>query len=387
MKRMLYVILAVAFGTNVASPLFPLYQRQFGLSTADVTVIFAVYALGVLATLLVSGSIAERIGPKPVALAALLVAMASALTFREAGSATALFVGRLLGGLAVGAFMATSNTLLVQLSSPERLGRAMRLSSTLNLFGFGLGPGVGGALLAYLPWRPTRSPYEILLLALAAGLVVLLTLKVPQSGGQSGGPFRIRLGVPAEGRLPFWTLAAPSMFAAFALGGIAFSLLPSEARLAFRGLPPGTGGILIFLMTLSGAIAQQAARPATLRGRLTLGMVSMGLGSWAVVSAEALSSPVLVVLAVLAQGAGVGLVFQASLTLAGQIALAGVKVRVMTTYFLCAYAGMIVPVLGAGVLSVTIGLLPSIEATVGVLTLVVLGVVLSARRASAVPVE
>ncbi len=381
MKRMLFVILAVAFSTNVPSPLFPLYQSLYGLNTAMITTLFAVYAAGVLLMLLIGGAIAERTGPRLIALLGVGLAAVAALLFITARSAAMLYAGRLLGGVAVGAFMGTSNTLLLQMTTPDLRARILGLSSTLNLFGYGLGPVLGGLWLQLVHVRSAQAPFVILLLVLLAAFAALFSLKQPFERPAAFSAFAIRLGVPPTGRSLFWGIAAPAIFAGFAFGGIAFTLLPGLARAAFGPGVPGIGGILIFVMTTVGALAQLAPRPSDSRVRLAWGLAILAAGSWVSIPGESLAKPALILLAAALQGMGNGWTFQASLRLAGEVAVQGDRVRVMSTYFICGYAGLSLPVVGAGELSLAIGVLPSLEVTGALLTLVLLVAAVLARRA------
>src|SRR4051794_6888850 len=65
---------AVMMGTTVPTSLYPLYKSQFAFGSLTVTILFAVYALGVVAGLLVFGRVSDQVGRKPVIFAALLVA-------------------------------------------------------------------------------------------------------------------------------------------------------------------------------------------------------------------------------------------------------------------------------------------------------------------------
>ncbi len=55
----------------------------------------------------------------------------------------------------------------------------------------------------------------------------------------------------------------------------------------------------------------------------------------------------------------------------------------MSAYFICAYAGLSLPVVGAGELSLAIGVLPSLEVTGAFLTLLVVGAAVFTRRVPA----
>lgn len=42
-------------GTTLPTPLYPIYQHEFGFSDLMITVIFAAYAVGVISALLITG--------------------------------------------------------------------------------------------------------------------------------------------------------------------------------------------------------------------------------------------------------------------------------------------------------------------------------------------
>ncbi len=383
MRRMLFVVLAMAFSTNVPSPLFPLYQAAYGLSTAAITALFAIYAAGVLSMLLLSAAAAERIGPRAVALSGVGLAIISSLLFVLARGPSTLFAGRLLGGLAVGAFLGTSNTLLLSMTTPDRRDQVMGFSSTLNLFGFGLGPALGGIWMRYLPGDPMRAPFVVLAVTLAAALLTLLTIRPSITAAAAQGKPIIRMGIPANGRALFWGVVGPAIFTSFAFGGLAFALMPGLARSAFGSAGRGIGGLLIFLMTTAGSAAQLVLKPTASRSRLAWGFGMLVIGSWVVVLGEARSQPLAILLAALLQGVGNGWTFQASLRLAGAVAVQGDKVQVMSTYFLCGYAGLSLPVVAAGELSRAVGVLPSIEIMGALLSVMLLVAVSFMRRTRA----
>ncbi|MEV5735003.1 MFS transporter [Streptomyces sp. NPDC052292] len=62
---------------SAPSPIYPLYQERWGLSVTMLTVVFAVYVVGLLGALLTVGSLSDHRGRRPVLVAALPVAAAS----------------------------------------------------------------------------------------------------------------------------------------------------------------------------------------------------------------------------------------------------------------------------------------------------------------------
>src|SRR4051794_16611021 len=71
---LLLASLVVSFlaGSSAPSPLYGLYQRAWGFSPITITIVFGVYAIAVLASLLTVGSLSDYIGRKPVLLVATL---------------------------------------------------------------------------------------------------------------------------------------------------------------------------------------------------------------------------------------------------------------------------------------------------------------------------
>src|SRR4051794_37861789 len=94
--------LVTMLGATLPTPLYPLYQQELGFGGLMVTVVFAMYAVGVLAALLVVGRLSDEVGRRAVLLPALGVAAASSLAFLVPHSLAALIVGRLLSGVSQG---------------------------------------------------------------------------------------------------------------------------------------------------------------------------------------------------------------------------------------------------------------------------------------------
>ena len=162
------------------------------------------------------------------------LAIISSLLFVLARGPSTLFAGRLLGGLAVGAFLGTSNTLLLSMTTPDRRDQVMGFSSTLNLFGFGLGPALGGIWMRYLPGDPMRAPFVVLAVTLAAALLTLLTIRPSITAAAAQGKPIIRMGIPANGRALFWGVVGPAIFTSFAFGGLAFALHARACQVGVR---------------------------------------------------------------------------------------------------------------------------------------------------------
>src|SRR5947199_1927134 len=63
-----YAFLVTMIGTTLPTPLYPIYQQRFGFGELMITVIFAVYAVGVIFGLILTGRLSDEIGRRPVLL-------------------------------------------------------------------------------------------------------------------------------------------------------------------------------------------------------------------------------------------------------------------------------------------------------------------------------
>uniref|UniRef100_UPI00046E8044 MFS transporter n=1 Tax=Paenibacillus forsythiae TaxID=365616 RepID=UPI00046E8044 len=147
MKRMLWTILIMATGATLSSPLYPLYQEQFHLSSLEITLLFAVYAVFLLPTLLIAGPVANVRGLKKVTLSGVAASIVSAILFMAGNQAWTLYLARIFEGIGFGTFMGTATTFLLQQTPKARAVKALPLSSMAVMLGFGLGPAISGFFL------------------------------------------------------------------------------------------------------------------------------------------------------------------------------------------------------------------------------------------------
>src|ERR1700761_2088797 len=65
------LIVSALAASAAPTPLYALYQRQWGFSPITPTVVFGIYAVAVLVSLLVFGRLSDYVGRRPVLLGAL----------------------------------------------------------------------------------------------------------------------------------------------------------------------------------------------------------------------------------------------------------------------------------------------------------------------------
>src|SRR5205807_4344559 len=108
-----YAFAVTMLGTTLPTPLYPLYRVRFGFSELMITVIFAIYASGVIVALVLVGRLSDEIGRRPVLLPGLAFSALSAVVFLLAQGLVPLLVGRVLSGFSAGTFTGTATATLV----------------------------------------------------------------------------------------------------------------------------------------------------------------------------------------------------------------------------------------------------------------------------------
>src|SRR2546426_5145191 len=154
------------FASVTPSPLYRTYSVLWHFSPLTLTLIYATYAFGVLASLLLAGGVSDDVGRRPVLLVALGALMASSVLFMVAGSAAWLFVARGLQGLATGAALSAASAALLDLH-PNRDPAGVGLTTAIGAAsGLGLG-ALASSTLVQLGILPRVLPYVVLFVLFA----------------------------------------------------------------------------------------------------------------------------------------------------------------------------------------------------------------------------
>ena len=353
-----FVFAATMLGTTLPTPLYVIYQAQWHFSAAMVTVIFAVYAAAVLATLLLAGRSSDQAGRKSVLAAALGASALSTVAFIFAPDEGVLLAGRVLSGLSAGLMTGTATAALTELV-PASAGRRASLAATAaNMGGLGLGPLIAGLFAQYAP-HPTTLVFEIYLAVLAAAGLCLLF--VPETVSPRRRPtLRFAgLGIPERGRSQF-IAAAVAAFAAFALLGLFSSLVPGFIGGVLHQDSHAVQGAVVFAMFAVGTVTQVALSRFSSR-RVVLAGLGLFLAALAlIVAALAQAGMALFLAGTVVGGVAVGAIFLGSLATASRLAPPERRGHAISAFFVACYAGLIIPVVGVGVLSGFTGTFPAV---------------------------
>lgn len=381
----------VMAGSSVVSPLYDVYQATWHFSTITLTAIFAVYAASLLAVLLVAGNLSDRVGRRPMMAVAALAEAAAAGVFLAAHGVAALYVGRLLQGVATGAGVGAAGAALLELQPPGRptLGGTVNASGSMGALAVG---AVGASALVQYGPAPTRLVFWLLLAVslLTLGLIAVMPEPVT-SGPVEWADLRPRAGVP-RAALPDFLVALPALVATWALGGLYFSLGPSIAAELSHSRDALWGGLVIALLTGAGAVAAFGLRSlapgaAMLRGSavLAVGSVVTLVGivtgaSWGLLVGSAIA------------GLGFGTAYLGAFRHLSALAAPAQRGALVASIYVVSYLSFSVPVLVAGTATTAVGLHPvAVVYAAGVISLSALATVLQVtarrrpRRAAAAP--
>ncbi len=374
------IVVLFPAASSVPSPLYPLYQQLFGFSAATLTVVFAVYVAGLLASLLVVGALSDHIGRKPVLVGALLLEAASFAVFLGAGGVTALLVARVLQGIATGAAITTLGATLVDLAPPEAPHRAGMVTGVGTLAGLAAGAVGAGALIQLAP-APTRLVWIVLLGLLAVAAVVVAVL--PETSARRPGVWASlapRVGVAP--RLRGEVLAVtPVLVTSWALGGLYLSLGPSIAGSLLGESSHLVGGLVVTLLCGTGALASFVLRDRPVRSLLAPAAGLLAIGTAVTLVGFTVASLLLTALGTVVAGVGFGAAALACFGVFAEIAGPTERGELFAVAYVISYTAFSLPAVAAGIGSGLVGLATAAEVYGAVVVALGLGsVVLTVAR-------
>jgi MFS family permease len=360
-----YAFAVVMANTTLPTPLYPIYAGRLHLKPLMITVIFSTYALGVLASLLLFGRVSDHIGRRPVVAVAMVLTAASALVYIASGSLPALLTGRVLSGLAAGLVTGAATAYVTELHHDRKRGSL--IATFANMGGLGCGPLISGILAEHAP-RPTQLPFIV---GAALLLPALFLLRAPDTiegrpGGLRTGVKPQRLGVPREIRGPF-AAAAIGGFVGFALLGFVTALVGNFLGQGLADHSRQTAGVVAFLVFAAGTLGQLLAGRISARTASLVGLAVLPVGLLLITLALPAKSLVLFMVGAMVGGAAVGFAFRAAVLTLNTIAPPDRRAEVLSTFFVVAYVGITVPVVGTGLLLTTATLLTAVVTLAAVL--------------------
>ena len=371
------ILVSFVAASAAPTPLYGIYQARWHFSPITTTVVFAVYAIAVLASLLTLGKLSDHLGRRPVLLVAIAVQGIALVIFIFANGVPTLVAARVVQGIAAGAATGAVGAAMLDINRPR--------GTLANSMAPGIGTGTGALLSAlfiqFLP-APTRLVFVVLLVILliqGLGVVLMPETVTPMKGALQSLRPEIKLPRPVRGPV---LVVAPVVFAVWALAGFFGALGPALVR-ALMNTSIVTAGLLLFVFGMVGSITVLLLRNAPARTVMLIGIAALVLGMIITLVSVTTESIPGFFLGLALSGVGFGGGFQGSLKTVMPLVEAHQRASVLSLLYVVSYVGFGLPTVIAGFLVVYAGGLPRTanEYSVAVILLALVAL-LGLRRAS-----
>jgi predicted MFS family arabinose efflux permease len=341
------------------SPLFVQYQQQWGFPAGLLTIAFAAYAFGLVAAILVAGSLSDFIGRRPVLIGALSIELVSMLMFIVAPNIGWVIAARVVQGLATGGATSAFAASLLELAPAKFRNLGAVIGAAAPAGGLGL-----GALFAGIAVQFSTEASVIVFTGLAAimvlgGLVAIFAREtvVRQPGGVRS--LQPRIVIPAAARGEF-VATIPVLLGAWMLAALFIGLAPTIIQSIFHIDSGFVNGVTVFIEPGAAAVIGFVLGRVSARRTILIGGAGVFVGTAIIVTGIGLELLPLIWLGGIIGGVGFGASFSGSLRILGPFALPNQRAELFAAVFLVAYLAFGIPATILGQLVAPFGLLATV---------------------------
>jgi MFS family permease len=337
-------------------PLYDTYGRTDGLTNSAFSLAAVAYFVSAVLALIVLGRLSNHLGRRPVALAALILAVAGCTVLLTVDGLAPLLAGRALQGLAAGVASSALAAYAVDTAPTRPRWLVGTVTSAATTVGLTIGAFGSGALVQYGP-----AP-RVLVYCLSAGVLIVCAAAIllsPETVSRTRGARSSlipQLRVPAAAR-PFLPVAVVTFIATWALGGYYQSFSPSVVANDL-----GSDSALVAAAVLASYFA-----PVVLGGPLAarlaaataqrFGMLSVLAAVAGLITAIAVSNAALFIVAGVIGGTGMGVAASGSMRALLAETQPAERAGLLSVVYAISYTGAALPSLIAGQLTHSVSLL------------------------------
>lgn len=377
------VIGLALFASGTPSPLYGTYRELWGFSPVVLTLVYATYAFGVLASLLLAGRISDEIGRRPVLLIALATLAATSFLFMLADSTAWLFAARGIQGLATGLALGAASAALLDLHPRRNPSEVGLTNGIVSAGGMGLGVLISATLVQFAP-APRVVPFVVLFVLFAIAFAGALRMPEPVEASSKLRLTPQRPGVPPAVRRPFF-LAALAVISSWSIGGLFLSLGPALSASLLGTDNHLVTSLGVFTLAATGAAAQFAFGRSAPWAGAAVGSLALAAGMVAIVLAASTETTALYWLGAVIGGGGFGVAFLGGLRALSAAIPPQHRAEVMSAFYVVAYMAISLPAILAGVLVTPLGLESTFEIFGTVVAALSLAVAFEAYRTRPAP--
>jgi MFS family permease len=380
------LLMLVLAASGVPSPLYRVYQAEFGFSSGVLTLIFGVYAFALLLALLIVGELSDHIGRRPVLAGALVVQAAAMVLFLVADGVGWLIAARIVQGLGTGALTGAMGAALLDLQRPDKpLGPLV--NSVSPGFGLSVGAVSAGLLVEYVA-EPTDWVFSVLTVVFVLAAVAIMVF-LPESSPRRPGALRSlrpRVHVPRPQRTAF-VIVLPCLLATWALGGLYASLGPSLVATVFGIDDHVVGSLLILALNGTGLVGSLGMRSVVPARAMVSGALVLAVGLTGTIVALATVTTWVFFTSAVVSGFGFGAAFLGAMATVTHDVEPGERGGLLSAVFTASYLGFCLPAIAAGIAATSLGLALTAQVYGGVVIVLALTAVagLLLRREPARP--
>jgi MFS family permease len=341
------------------TPLLVLFEQEWHFPGWVLTVAFAAYAIALLATLLVAGSLSDYIGRRPVIIVALIVELGAMLILEFAPGIGWVIAGRVIQGVATGAATGAFTATLVELAPERRKKLGGIVAGVAPAAGLGIGALLTGVAIEY-----TTEASMIVFTSLAVIMVIgaITSALSAETATRRAGVARSlvpRVFISPAARAEF-AVAIPVHIAAWMLAGLFMGLVPTIIRDLFHIDSGLLNGATAFVEPAAGALAGFVMGRFSPRHTTVAGSAAVLAGTAIIVVGVWLQLLPLVATGGIVGGFGFGASFSGALRTIGPLAEPNERAGLFAGVYVVAYLAFGVPAIVAGFLVSPVGLLPTI---------------------------
>ncbi|CAN5156802.1 MFS transporter [soil metagenome] len=341
----------VSASSSAVTPLYRHYQQSMHLTPLMITVVFAIYAISLLAALLTLGGLSDYVGRRPVILGGLLLNAAAMIVFAYADTVGALILARAVQGLCVGTAVTAFGAAILDANRSQ----GPLLNGITAFVGLLVGALGAAALVAFAP-DPLHLIYEVLL-----GITVVMIVALwwmPETVSRKSGALaslRPQISVPRQSRAVLIRLM-PITVATWAFGGFQLSLMPTVVASTMSASAPWLGDVVLPTMLFAATVAVMLFRNWPAERVLRFGSNALWIGVAASLLGMHQHSATVMVTGAIIAGLGFGTSFSGALRTLLPTAEPHHRAGLLSAFYVASYLAFSLPAVAAGLLVPQAGL-------------------------------